>query len=452
MWSSVQPYLTRSLFLPVWSAVSRSRYLDYFHTFKREQRQSRNDIVSFQVQRLKRLLVGAYESTVYYRRIFDQVGFSPHSFRDLRDLHAIPVLTKAIVREHFDKLIVRGIDRRTLTENATGGSTGRPVRFFTTRDREIRQAATIALNYEWAGLPLGQRLAIIWGSPFEVSKFSGWKTKLTNVFLGRLFLPGFSLSDAIFHQYYRKLIRFRPAVLLGYTSILLAFARFLESSGLPPPKLTSVMSGAETLFPHQREYLERVFQCKVFNRYGGRDSGAVAAECPERRSMHVNWNIVHVETLPDGRILVTDLWNDAMPLIRYDTEDVGSLRSELCGCGRESPIFASLEGRVNDLLTTPDGRKVPGEFFPHLFKDVAGVKQFQVIQSTIDRLDISIVKDERTFRNDDLAYLRKQILDLFGDIMINFEFVREIPLLPSGKFRFTISKLAPSVNEPTFYG
>jgi phenylacetate-CoA ligase len=440
LWSRIQPPLTRNILLPLWARLTGSNYLAYIHRIENEQWDGAEQIQARQNAALRRLITYAYERVPYYRKAWAEIGFSPATFSGAQDLVHLPVLTKDIIRTHAAELCAEDFPTKDLVHNATGGSTGVPVRFYVTKQREVFHAATVALNYEWAGLPLGGRLAMLWGSAFEATKYTSIKGRLENMLLGRLFLQTFSLDENILAAHAQALIKFKPRLLLGYTSSLRHLAEYLERHPIHLPSLTAVMSGAETLYDHDRDYFERIFRVPVFNRYGGRDSGTVAAECGQH-SMHINSNIVAAEIGAEGHILVTDLWNYGMPLIRYDTEDIGRLASTACACGRKLPILAAIEGRVLDLLHTPDGRRVPGEFFPHLMKDVTWVRQFQVIQHQRDALSITIVRDEATFDEAGVAYLKKYIKQYFGHVHISIQYVKHIPTPPSGKHRFTISAI-----------
>lgn len=439
----LQPPLTRRLFLPLWANLTRSPYLTYLHQIEKQQWDSPVIQEARQISRLRNLLQVAYNTTAYYRQIFDEVGFQPAKIQRLRDIWQLPIITKKTMHRYGERMISRRYHRHQLVKNATGGSTGIPVTFYSTRHREILQAATIALNYQWAGLQLGDRLAMLWGSPIEETTYAGWKSQLQNAMLGRLFLPTFTLSDSILDRYVQAINRFQPKVLLGYASSLRALADFLDRRQTHIPSVQSIISGAETLFDDDRARFEQVFQATVFNRYGGRDSGAIAAECAEVHSMHLNTNIVMTEVV-DGRIIVTDLWNEGMPIIRYDTGDIGEMDEHLCHCGRGTPSLKNIQGRVNDLLKKPNGELVPSEFFPHLFKDIQSVASYQVIQPDIDTLEINIMPQPGGFNDPDRQYLENHTREIFTTAKIHINIVTTISPLPSGKHQFTITHVRPN--------
>jgi len=114
-----------------------------------------------------------------------------------------------------------------------------------------------------------------------------------------------------------------------------------------------------------------------------------------------------------------------------------------CGCGRGLPLLSRVDGRVLDAIRTPDGHILPGEFFPHMLKDVPGVERFQLVQRQLDRLDLAIVRGDG-FDDASLAYIRREVAKVLGaSITLDCRFVDDIPLTPSGKRRVTICELPP---------
>ena len=186
-----------------------------------------------------------------------------------------------------------------------------------------------------------------------------------------LWLDAASLTEQRMEEFHAALLRWRPKVIQAYARSAVLFARFLRERGLTAYKPHSIVTSAEMLEPDDRQILEDVFGCPVFDRYGCREVSVIASECPAHTGLHVNAECLHVEIeTPDGpadpgevgAILVTDLLNTAMPLIRYRIGDLGSLTEGDCPCGRGLPRLAALHGRSTDFLVGSDGRLVSGVF------------------------------------------------------------------------------------------
>jgi phenylacetate-CoA ligase len=239
-------------------------------------------------------------------------------------------------------------------------------------------------------------------------------------------------------------------VLFGYASALARFAEFVQAHHLDDIKFLSVISSAEVLYPHQRELIERTFGCGVIDRYGTRELGGIACECQEHMGLHISTENVCVEILrngipvpvgEEGDIVVTNLNNYGMPFIRYQTGDVGQLSDVECRCGRGLPMMQIVSGRATDLFKTKDGRTIHRAFFTHLFYDIVEVKQFQVTQESYDLVVVSIV-ERSPLPSERLVFLERAIKDMMqSDVKVEFEFLDTIPLQPSGKYRFIISKV-----------
>jgi phenylacetate-CoA ligase len=146
-----------------------------------------------------------------------------------------------------------------------------------------------------------------------------------------------------------------------------------------------------------------------------------------------------------GEVLLTDLSNDGMPLLRYANGDMATASADTCPCGRGLPLLSRVDGRVLDAIRTPDGRLLPGEFFPHMLKDVPGLKRFQLVQRELDRLELSLVCGE-AFDDASLAYIRREVAKVAGErVGLECRIVDDIPLTPSGKLRVTVSALTAPV-------
>ena len=215
------------------------------------------------------------------------------------------------------------------------------------------------------------------------------------------------------------------------------------------------MTSAGTLSDPMREVIERVFRAPVFNRYGSREVGIIAAECEHHCGLHVIPGVQHVEVLrPDGtqagpgeigEVVITPLRNFAMPLIRYRIGDTALWANKSCSCGRGWPLLETVTGRVTDSFVTRDGSLVHGGYFRLLFFSEDWVGKYQIIQESVDRISISVVLDtasdamtqyERRCRN-----IEEDIHVVMGKCTVDWDIVPDIAPLDSGKYRYVMSKV-----------
>jgi phenylacetate-CoA ligase len=141
-------------------------------------------------------------------------------------------------------------------------------------------------------------------------------------------------------------------------------------------------------------------------------------------------------------IIVTDLHNYGMPLLRYINGDLATAGSGTCACGRGLPLLTRVNGRKLDALRTPDGRYVPGEYIVYAFLHATGIKRYQVVQKRLDAFDISLVRDA-DFDPSVVDLIRRELAKVVGDsVQLDFRYADDIPLTATGKLRVTISELS----------
>jgi phenylacetate-CoA ligase len=210
------------------------------------------------------------------------------------------------------------------------------------------------------------------------------------------------------------------------------------------------MSTSEVLYPAQRQLLEEVFDCQVFNRYATRELGPLACECKAHTGLHASVESAYIEILKDGRpakpgeagdVVVTNLTNYGMPFIRYQLTDLALWYPEdHCPCGRAHPMIKIEGGRHNDLFKRRGGGTVWGGIGNPLW-DMEGVRKFQFIQKTLDHVVVRIVKDGPMSQAQRVEVERAVKAALGDQIKLDFEFPDEIPLERSGKHRYQICKM-----------
>lgn len=439
----------RGVLFPAWEALRGRRTLSYLRDYERDQWRTPGEIAELRWRRLKALLEHCWRDVPYYRKRWAAAGIEPGDIRTEEDFARVPTLTKDDIRANFEELKA-GSMRDRLLYKATGGSTGVPLRFGFTRESNERRSAVMWRGYGWAGAWPGRRSVFLWGGAVgQPSARARWKEKLYHRAYGRHMLNVFAMTEANLAEFAATIDRVRPEIIVAYTGPLVEVARWIDASGRRIHRPVALVSAAEALLPFQRDVIERAFGAPAFNTYGCREFMLIASECERRDGLHVNADHLFVETLSDSRdpggpaqVAITDLFNYGMPFVRYVNGDLALARPGSCGCGRGLPLLSRVEGRVLDAIRSPDGRIVPGEFFPHMLKDVAGLRAYQVVQKRLDSLAVRVVRGD-AFDESALAYIRDETAKVLGTgVQVDVEFVDAIPLTPTGKRRVTICELS----------
>ncbi len=451
--TTIYSWFFQRILEPLWEEGIRKRNTLYYERQLNEsQWRSQEQILKQQWQDLIRLLTHAEQECPYWQRTFSSLGLKPDNIHHLDDFRRLPVTTKSTIRNHYDNMVARSWKGKTW-KKSTGGSTGEPLHFeYTPESSEWRQAVT-RRGYGWAGAKGGVRQAYIWGIPLENEPLLRMaKQKLHHFFLRQKYFNSFSFDLHAMQRYQKKLQSFKPEVIVGYTNPLYNFSKFLngqgKDSGIHP---ASVITAAEALFEHQRSEIEAAFHAPVFHSYGSREFMLIAMECEQHEGLHISAENLLVEVLredgspaapgEEGRVVITDLHNYGMPFIRYEIGDMAVLAGQPCSCGRGLPLLKQVTGRILDMISTPDGRQIPGEYFPHLMKEFKEIHRFQVIQEDLDSLVIKLVAPEG-LPDSELDRLKAHIRKALGEnCNVTYDLVDDIPLTRTGKHRVTISHL-----------
>jgi phenylacetate-CoA ligase len=422
----------------------------YMRSYEHDQWLAPEALRAVQFELLKRLLNWCYREVPYYRRRWDAEGMEPGDIRSLDDYAKLPVLTRADIRDNFDDLKARPL-KDTLAYKTTGGSTGEPLRYGFTRESNDRRVAVMWRGYRWAGSCMGRRTLYMWaGSLGQPGRSQRIKDFAYNAVFARKTVDTFLMTESNMADYADTIDAYRPEVIVSYTGPLIRLAEWLLAQGRQVARPRSIISAAEALHPFQRDIIERAFGAPVFNTYGSRETMLIASECEHREGLHVNIDHLVVETLDaegrpthvgSGEVVVTDLFNYGMPIIRYLNGDMATHATSCCRCGRGLPMLASVDGREVDALRTPAGNILPGVFFFYMLKEVAGLTRFQLVQRSLDRLELSLVRG-RDFEDASIEYIRREVTKVIGtSAELQIKFVDEIPLTPSGKLRAVRSEL-----------
>ena len=362
-----------------------------------------------------------------------------------------PILHKESVRKNEQAFLVEDCDARNMFPEHTSGTTGKPLDIWVGRDSNLKWYSLNEARVKfWNGVSRNDRWAILGGqlvASFTHSRPPFW---VWNAASNQLYMSSYHLSMEFGAAYIEALHHYKITYLLGYPSSMYSLALIASECNLSSPKLRVAISNAETLYQHQRELISEVFQCPTVDTYGMVELVAAASEC-NKGSLHL-WpevGIIEVMHLDDdialtdgenGRFICTGLINNDMPLIRYEVGDYGALHAadQKCSCDRTLPRIKDIEGRIDDVIITPDGRRV-GRLSP-VFKGDVFIHEAQVIQEDQEHLRILLVPAPGYSSSTD-NIITQRLQDRLGNMHLEFELVDHIPRSANGKFREIVSNL-----------
>lgn len=401
---------------------------------------------SWQEERLARVLDRAARQVPYYRSMWAERRIRGDSGSWER-LENWPVLEKEALRRQPEAFVAEDCDRRRMMEEHTSGTSGTPLRMWHSR-RALRAwyALFEARWRRWHGVSRRDRWAILGGQLVVAAEQREPPFWGHNRAMRQLYLSSYHLAPQWIPHYVEELRRFRPAYLWGYSSALHTLAEECLRLGVRDLRFRVVLTNAEPLFEHQREAMERAFDAPVRETYGMSEMVAAAGECEEGR---LHWfpeagfvEILNADSSGTGDLVATGLLDEDMPLVRYRVGDrvKPAAERERCECGRGLPLLERVEGRCDDVIVTPDGRRV-GRLDP-VFKGGLPVREAQIVQEEIDRVRVRVVPGAE-FGARTEEELKRRLRQRLGEAAhVDVERVKEIERGAGGKFRAVISRVA----------
>jgi phenylacetate-CoA ligase len=425
---------------------SRLRFGPGFHATLAERERSvdgpREALVSLQRRRLDGLVERARTTTDHYRSLPPPSDHSD-SERALEDtLARIPVLEKRAYRERPEAFLSRDVPPGERIRGKTSGTTGTALPLWFTRQSVAEEFAIIWRQRRHFGVGLDDPNLTFNGQiivPFARRRPPFWRV---NHFGAQTLFSLYHMSPANLESYVDA-VHSRPATWVqGYPSSLFLVAEALLQAErpLPPGHLRAVFTSSESLLAFQRSTIERAFGAPVRDRYGVSELAVSMTECSEGL-LHVDmeFGIVEVdvrEETPDyerGDLIVTGFANDATPWIRYRVGDVGTRSKRPCSCGRPGDVFLEIDGRIEDYVVTPDGRRVGR--LDHIFKEQLDVFEAQILQETRQAVEILVVPGRSYDAASERKLLREVRSRLGEEIDVKLRLVDAIPRESNGKFR-----------------
>ena len=371
------------------------------------------------------------------------------SYKSYSSLNDFPVINKNFIKEQYEQFQSPEYKNSKVITMSTSGSTGTP--FVVRQDLNKRNRVLAEMMYFWgrAGYQIGMKYVFfrIWASENRKSRITAFSRNL-------VMYDTLDLGEKNFKNI-REILKNdkKIKILLGYPSTFDKLANYLIVCGDKPEmfKVESIITISEGLSEAVRKRLKLVFDCPVISHYSNTENGVLAQECLENKEFHVNTASYVVEVLSMesndpaqpremGRVVITDLFNKAMPLIRYDTGDLVRLE-ESSKCSWNTPVFGKIEGRIHDLIYSTNGTPISPHGIGMIMDTHERVVQFQFIQEDAKRYVLKL-NGGKEYNSD------KEFVDHFKEILgsdaeITVEHVSEIPVLASGKFKETVCNYEP---------
>lgn len=435
--------LSPHVFVPFYNYLKKDYRAKYVNLIERFNRKSFEEIQSYQLNRIRFIADYAFRTTKYYKTLFNEIGLDDPIHLTWEDFFRIPLLTKDIIRQEQLSILSNNWNKADLRRTATGGTTTSPMPFFSDWESMYRKRSATIVFDKWLGYHPGDFIVYLWQARQDMITMNGFKQKLINKLVHRnVFLPGSPLDDDIMEKYFQILKKKQPVVLQAYPNPLEILAKYLERNGYVL-NIPVVSCTAEPLLEHQRKLFENVFGCNVYNWYGAREAGRISTECAYHDGMHINAHCLHLEIKQGGyvedklgSIILTDLWNTGMPLIRYEIGDLGFVSDSVCQCGCELPRLMEMMGRVSDTFVNSRQQKIPGVWFPNQFvKDSREIKELQIVQHDISKFEILVVPGV-DYSVETEKWLKERLDEFMLEAnSVNITAVASIPRENSGKIR-----------------
>lgn len=364
-------------------------------------------------------------------------------YEDYKDLKDFPIVNKEILKAHWDEVFVDEFKGRSDNkEKRTSGSTGTPFQVYWDRRKHCRMIADSKWFAHLGGVESHEKIVCMIvnekgdRSPIE-------KQQRDNVY--NIYCSYF--DDESIKKILQELTTLDPKMIIAYSSMWDAVANYIYEGKAPDHSfnLTSIMAEAEGLKERTRDIISNYFGCPVYSRYGNEECGTLAQEDGSGYGHRLNTASYYIEVLEMdcdkeakegeiGRVVITDLFNYAFPIIRYETGDLATKVTTEDG----KEYLKDVIGRQVDMLYTTDGRMVNWLHSLIFLKKYRDIKQFQIIQKTETTYEWVLNTDNHNY--EDIIF--KESKEIFGqDAEIEITYVDEIPKMRSGKTKMTICQL-----------
>jgi phenylacetate-CoA ligase len=399
-------------------------------------------------QKLHKLCLYAKEHTDYY---FDNIpGNSLNGQMNKAAFMTIAILSKDEIRRDYKRFLSKQIIENECISYSSSGTTGVPTKFIRTRQEQSHALLQISRERrKWSNKAFNGSLVNFYINKEPITYYYKDGKKLEATF------SVFDTSKERFDLFVASIRDFKPTMIQGYASTLLLLAKHILKYNHELPPIEMLENRAEHLTAGQRMIIEKAFKAKIANHYGLTEVYPIAYDCLHQK-LHIRTDNVYLEVLDingepvtdgeKGEIVVTNLYNFSMPLIRYRTGDMGAISTEMCECGSHKPVLELTEGRISDKVLTRNGEmnavaihSVTNQFFK---AEYSTITQLQIVQYDITDFHINLIPLD--LPNQLTAQIISSIFQTLFDypVTVKVNWVNELEFHPvSRKVNVFVSKM-----------
>jgi phenylacetate-CoA ligase len=418
--------------------------VDFKHEINSNLDKTPEELANYRLERLKKVISRAALHVPFYRDYFAREHLSAADFRSLSDLKLLPIITREDLRRDPMRFVADDIPADRLLYETTSGSTGAPIKVFYTKDDLRRHYLFFQRLRDMSGVRRGMR-RITFNSRVIMDPARKrppyWRYDLSE---NSWHFSNYHLTPETIGLYCQKIIQVNPEEIVSYPSSLHQIGRYILDQGLPRLHPVSIIVSGENLLPEHQSVIEQAFQCHVTDQYGCTEKTIFVHKCHEGHfHIHNDYSIVEVlnsagQAITDGfgDVTTTSLFNETMPLIRYQIGDLVELDSRIsCTCGLPFPTFKGIVGRKDDFILTPSGKRI---YRLAIWEGMDSVVASQLVQHAPNKLEVRIVRDSNYSQADEDHILTRLKMLFDDELQVYPKYTDLIPKEKNGKFKFIV--------------
>lgn len=425
--------------MPIADKIMKTQLSKSLKLIKKLQTLNKNELHNWQVEQLRNIIIYAYENTNYYYRVFNECKINPYDVKDFSVLEKIPILTKKEIIGNYEDIKSRIINKINYLPHSTGGSSGDPLTFLLDKKSWSFSNAHRIISWQKGGYLYGDKYIALGSTSLFLNKKKSIKHVIYYKLKNKIGLNGVNMSEEVCSNYIKFIKKNKIKFLYGYASSIYLLAKYIIENKIQI-EIIACFPTSEILTDNYKETIKEAFSCQIIDSYGAHDGGITAFSMNDF-FYEISYNsivITHQNKNNIGKLLVTDTFNFAMPLINYELGDEVEINNDF-NTNFNGQFFNKIYGRTSDVIRLKNGNILTGPGFTILFKDLP-VESYSIEQINDDVI-VCKIKKMHDFENKHETLIIDTISRFAGEgISIKINYVEEGEILKNGKKKYFIVK------------